>query len=68
MRKILVSAILALILAGGVMTFTVSITSVQAHPHHVHCFGGESPHDGDCRFLRSHGFQHRWPKHWAVFQ
>jgi hypothetical protein len=33
MRKILASAMLALALAGGVMTFIASSNVAQAHPH-----------------------------------
>jgi hypothetical protein len=33
MRRILASAMLALALAGGIMTFVGSFTSVEAQPH-----------------------------------
>jgi hypothetical protein len=39
MRRILALAILALTLAGGIVTF---VASVQAHPNHQNCGGRES--------------------------
>jgi hypothetical protein len=41
MRRILALAMLALTLAGGIMTFTASVTSVQAQDTHRH-------HRGPC--------------------
>jgi hypothetical protein len=50
MRRILASAMLALALAGGIMTLVGSFTSVQAHSEHAPFDCNEGPHE-DLRCL-----------------
>jgi hypothetical protein len=45
MRRILTSAMLALTLAGGIMTFVGSFTSVQAQTHHAPFSCNEGPNE-----------------------
>jgi hypothetical protein len=45
MRRILASAMLALTLAGGIMTFVGSFTSVEAHPHSPFSGCNEGPNE-----------------------